>query len=152
MATVTGPEAHFPVVPLPLTVYVLTVFTTLVVLVTWRRLGSGRDRRGHGVSSLVLGAHTWGGLVGAVLWGVFLALPYDGAVWHSLLGLAGLGLWWATSWFGLLLLGRWLPSRGRHSDERDAGWFVGLGLSLLGHLGLAASAVVFTWAYLNNAV
>ncbi|WP_028472316.1 hypothetical protein [Nocardioides alkalitolerans] len=138
--------------PLSLTVYVLTAFATLVVVVTRRRLRAGGDRHGHGVSSLVLGVHTWAGLAAAVLWTVFLLLPYDGAVWHSLLGLAGLGLWWTTSWFGLLLLGRWLPSRGRHSDDRDAGWFVGLGLSLLGHLGLAASAVAFTWGYLTNAV
>ncbi|MDN7122796.1 hypothetical protein INN71_15505 [Nocardioides sp. ChNu-153] len=145
-------------VPDPLAVHLLTAFAVVVVLLTRRVLGrrstSARQgpRHGHGVSPWLLDVHTGAGLAGGLLWVVFLLVDQDGATWHSLLGVVGLGLWWITGWAGLLLLGRWLPSRGRHSDARDRGWFVGLGLALLGHLGVAASAVVFTLAYLSGSV
>lgn len=140
--------------PDPLVVYVLTVFSTVVVLVTRQVLAAGgkRIRHGHGVSPLLRSLHFRVGLAAVALWGAFLSIPQDGKTWHSLLGLAGLGCWWVTGWVGLFLLGRWLPSGGRHSDDRDAGWLARFGLSLVGHVGLALSTVVFTLGYVLGTV
>ncbi|WP_447644815.1 hypothetical protein [Nocardioides zeae] len=138
-------------VPSSLAVYALTVFCAVVVVLTRWILGSGRSP-GHGVSPLVLGAHTGAGLLGTVVWTAFILIPADGEAWHSALGAVGLGAWWVTGWFGVLLLGRWLPSRGRHSDARDRRWFVGLTTALVGHVGVLVSGVVFTLGYLFGAV
>jgi hypothetical protein len=55
--------------------------------------------------------------------------------------------------FGLMILVRWLPSRGKHSsapvlDE----WSEGPALSILAHVGMLVGVCVFTWAYLTSAV
>ncbi|MDT9594041.1 hypothetical protein RDV89_13240 [Nocardioides zeae] len=138
-------------VPVPDTflVYVLTVFSVVVVAATrWVLSPSRAGGHGHGVSPGLLNVHTAAGVVGAVLWCGFLSLPFDGETWHSLIGVLGLGGWWITGWFGLLLLGRWLPSRGRHSDAQDHGWVLPFVVALVGHVGVALSAVVFTLGYL----
>ncbi len=54
---------------------------------------------------------------------------------------------------GLLILGRWLPSRGRHAaDATSDTWSEGPGLSVLAHVGMLVGVIVFTWAYLVAAV
>ena len=53
----------------------------------------------------------------------------------------------------LLLLGRWLPTRGRHADDKATdSWGSGPGLSVLAHVGMLVGVVVFTYAYLTSAV
>lgn len=140
--------------PDPVLVHALTVFAVLVVLVTRQVLpASGRRiRHGHGVSPLLRALHFRVGLAASLLWMLFLVLPGNGSTWHSLLGLAGLGAWWVTGWVGLFLLGRWLPSRGRRSHESDRGWILRFLVSVVGHVGVALSTVVFTLAYVLGVV
>ena len=52
-----------------------------------------------------------------------------------------------------MILVRWLPSHGKHASEavQDT-WSEGPGLSVLAHVGMLVGVVVFTFAYLTNAV
>lgn len=133
-----------------LATYVLTVLAAIVVIVTRLRLTGGEGLR---VSHGLVRAHTAIGGLGVVLWSIFLIAGDGGFPGRDLIGLIGLGCFWVTALIGLVLLARWLPARGKHSSAggaRRSGW--GFALSLLGHLGLAVGAAVFTWAYLTSAV
>lgn len=139
----------------PVIVYVLTAAAAVVVVLT--RLRLGRDRVGAGraeIARVPVGVHTIVGALALVVWVTFLVT--EGRVSEStstLVGLLGLVLWWVVALVGLLLLTRWLPTRGRHaSDGVEDSWSSGPGLSVLGHVGMLVGVVVFTYAYLVKAV
>jgi len=120
-------------------VYVLTALAAVVVVLTRLRLikdsAAGRHQVGHGI----LNVHTFCGVLALVGWGVYLV------------GVAALAFWWLTTFAGLLILLRWLPSRGRHATgARDDTWSEGPGLSVLGHVGMLAGVLVFTWYYVSR--
>jgi amino acid permease len=68
-------------------------------------------------------------------------------------GIISLGFWWIVTICGLLMLVRWLPSRGKHASEgfQDS-WSEGPGLSILAHVGMLVGVCIFTFAYLTSAV
>ncbi|WP_148613717.1 hypothetical protein [Nocardioides rubriscoriae] len=139
----------------PVIVYVLTVLAAVVVLLT--RLRLRRDREGAGRAEIARGpvaVHTVVGTLAVVTWGSFLVTGdqvSEGA--STLLGLVGLVLWWVVALAGLLILMRWLPTRGRHASSAvEDSWSSGPGLSMLGHLGMVVGVLVFTYAYLVKAV
>lgn len=140
-------------IPPPLAVYLLTAFALAVVLGTRQVLrGAGRRvRPGHGVSPTLLRTHTGVGLLAAVLWIAFLTIRADGQSWHSLMGVVGLAGWWITSWVGLLLLGRWLPTRGRHS-EAGTRWVGPFLVAAVAYVGVAVASGGFTLAYVFGSV
>src|SRR3954449_4510661 len=129
-------------------VYVLTALAAVVIVLTRLRLG----RRGGGAGRLQMGqalvhVHTIAGALALVLWVAFLVSGNDG------IGIAALGLWWVVVVAGLLILVRWLPSRGKHASEgKEDSWSEGPGLSVLAHVGMLVGVCVFTWAYLTSAV
>ncbi|MBI2244691.1 MAG: hypothetical protein HYU55_12380, partial [Nocardioides sp.] len=130
-------------------VYVLTVLAAVVIVLTRLRLGrqdggAGRLQMGNGL----LNVHTGAGAVALVLWLVFLVAGEDSAAGSETVGIIALALWWVVVVAGLLILVRWLPSRGRHASEgRDDSWSEGPGLSILAHVGMLVGVGVFTWAY-----
>lgn len=132
-------------------VYVLTALAAVVVVLTRVRLGrggSGRLEVGRGLLHL----HTVAGVLALVVWVAFLVAP-DDTPGSATIGIAGLALWWIVVVAGLLILVRWMPSRGRHaSGGRGDGWSGGPGLSVLAHVGMLVGVAVFTWAYLTSAV
>lgn len=131
-------------------VYVLTGLAALVIVLT--RLRLGRDDGGAGrvhVPLLLLNVHTGSGVLALVTWLVFLL---GGGSFSDntagIIGIAALALWWVVVVAGLLILVRWLPSRGRHAaDGREDTWSEGPGLSVLAHVGMLVGVGVFTWAY-----
>lgn len=136
-------------------VYVLTFLGAVVVALTRLRLGraeeSGARRVDVGPTWLL--AHTVLGSLALVVWLVFLVGPEDSLPGDPLVGIVALGLWWATAIAGLMILVRWLPSKGRHAVEvPEDSWSSGPGLSLLAHLGMVVGVAVFTWAYWTAAV
>jgi hypothetical protein len=134
------------------TVYVLTVLAAVVVLLTRLRLGRGGAGRLSMGRSLVT-VHTVAGTIALVSWVVFLVAPEDTPVGTSTFGILSLAFWWVTVIAGLLILVRWLPTRGRHaSDGASDSWSEGPGLSILAHVGMLVGVCVFTWAYLTSAV
>lgn len=139
---------------LPLTVYILTALAGLVVVLTRVRLGG--DKRGAGrlqISHALLNTHTISGLAALMTWTVFLLTGIGDADGNSLIGVAGLALFWITTVAGLMILVRWIPSRGRHSaDAVSDEWSEGPGLSILAHVGMLVGVCVFTWAYLTSAI
>ena len=131
-------------------VYVLTALAAVVVVLTRLRLGKSNAARRIDVGSRLLGVHTTTGVLALVLWLLYIvgdeALGDDIA---SLVGIAALGLWWIVVGAGLLILVRWLPTRGRHAAEATHdSWSDGPGLSILAHVGMLVGVAVFTWAYL----
>ncbi len=133
-------------------VYILTALAAVVVVLTRLRLrneeGAGRHKVGGGLVNL----HTLFGILALLTWVTFLVLPED-ASWSGLLGIVALGCWWVTVLAGLMLLVRWIPSRGRHaSNAIEDSWSEGPGLSVLAHVGLLVGVLVFTFAYLTSAV
>ncbi|WP_134739590.1 hypothetical protein [Nocardioides sp. 503] len=136
-------------------VYVLTALAALVVVLT--RLRLGRDEGGAGrvhVGRALLGLHTVSGVLALVVWLVFLlgggSFSEDT---ENLVGIAALALWWLVALAGLLILVRWLPTRGRHAaGGTEDSWSEGPGLSVLAHVGMAAGVAVFTHAYLASVV
>ncbi len=98
--------------------------------------------------------HTVAGGLALVGWLVYLVAA--GALGEGAAGLVGilsLACWWVVAGAGLLILARWMPSRGRHAaDATSDSWSEGPGLSVLAHVGMLVGVVVFTWAYLVAAV
>ncbi|WP_139984267.1 hypothetical protein [Nocardioides litoris] len=139
----------------PVIVYVLTALAAVVVVLT--RLRLRRERAGAGRVTIARGpvaVHTVAGTLALLLWVAFL-LTGDVVSENTstLLGILALVLWWVVALAGLMLLLRWLPARGRHaSGAVEDSWSSGPGLSLLGHVGMVAGVLVFTYAYLVKAV
>ncbi len=134
-------------------VYVLTGLALVVVVLTRLRMGRGQGAGRVYVGTLLLNAHTGAGVVALVSWTLFLVFSEDSALGDPLVGILGLAFWWVVATCGLLMLVRWLPSRGRHSSEgfHDS-WSEGPGLSVLAHVGMLVGVCIFTWAYLTSAV
>lgn len=139
----------------PVIVYVLTALAAVVVVLT--RLRLRRDRDGAGRVAIARGpvaVHTVAGVLAILTWGAFLVTGDSVSEGTStLLGIAGLLLWWIVTLAGLLLLVRWLPARGRHASVGvEDSWSGGPGLSVLGHVGMVVGVLVLTYAYLVKAV
>jgi hypothetical protein len=141
-------------VSLPVIVYVLTALAGLVVVLTRLRLGGDSVAAGHlQVSHALLNTHTVAGLSGVMVWSVFLFTGRGDADGNSLIGIAGLALFWITTVAGLMILTRWIQPRGKHAaGQVNDEWSEGPGLSILGHVGMLVGVCVFTWAYLTSAV
>jgi hypothetical protein len=131
-------------------VYVLTGLAAVVVVLTRLRLRRGTGAGRVYVGSRLVGLHTVAGALALVVWTGFLVAPEDMVVGSSTVGIVGLGLWWVVALAGLLILVRWLPSRGKHSSEgAQDSWSEGPGLSVLAHVGMLVGVVIFTVAYLK---
>ncbi len=88
-----------------------------------------------------------------MLWLLFLVADEDTALGSEVVGIVALAFWWITVVAGLLILVRWLPSRGKHaSSGTEDTWSEGPGLSILAHVGMLVGVSVFTYAYLTAAV
>ena len=125
-------------------VYVLTFLSAVVVVLTRVRLAQGKAAGQHQVGMGTVNAHTGFGVVALVLWVFFLLTGHD----LSVVGIVALFFYWLTALAGLMILLRWLPSRGKHaSDVADDSWSEGPGLSILAHAGMLVGVVVFTWFY-----
>lgn len=138
---------------LPVVVYVLTALAAVVVVLTRLRMRGGQGAGRAHVGQRLLDVHTGAGVLALVVWTVFLVVPESSPAGSSTVGIVGLGLWWVVTVAGLLILVRWLPSRGKHASEgRQDTWSEGPGLSVLAHVGMLVGVVVFTFAYLTSAV
>lgn len=135
-------------------VYILTALAVVVVVLTRLRMrqdsgGAGAVHVGEGFVNL----HTVAGSIAIVLWVIFLVADKDAALGSDVVGIIALAFWWVTVVAGLLILVRWLPSRGRHaSSGTEDTWSEGPGLSILAHVGMLVGVCIFTFAYLNSAV
>src|SRR6476646_7654448 len=110
---------------------------------------AGRFQVGRGLVNL----HTAAGAAALLVWLVFLVAGADTVLGGATVGIVALAFWWVTVVAGLLILVRWLPSRGRHaSSGQEDSWSEGPGLSVLAHVGMLVGVCVFTWAYLTSAV
>jgi hypothetical protein len=135
-------------------VYVLTALAAVVVVLT--RLRLGKDDGGAGrlaVPRVLVHVHFVAGLLALAVWLVFLVAGEDTTAGGAAVGIVALAFWWVVVVVGLLILVRWLPSRGKHaSGGREDSWSEGPGLSILAHVGMLVGVCVFTWAYLTSAV
>jgi hypothetical protein len=134
-------------------VYVFTALAALIVLLTrlrWQQeLVAGRTA----VSDRWALWHTVCGVLAVIAWTTFLVGSEDSWLGGAGMGIVGLGLWWLVVIFGIVILTRWLPSRGRHAGSgAQDGWAGGPWLSLLAHGGMLVITLVFTWAYLLQKV
>jgi hypothetical protein len=136
-------------VSLPVIVYVLTALAGLVVVLTRLRLGGDDKAAGRlQISRGLLNTHTVAGLSAIMTWTVFLFGVGDREV-ESVIGVAGLALFWVTTVAGLMILVRWMPSRGKHASAAvQDDWSEGPALSILAHVGMLVGVCLFTWAYL----
>ena len=138
---------------LPVVIYVLTALAAVVVVLTRLRMRGGQGAGRAHVGNRLLDVHTVAGTLAVVIWTIFLIAPKDSPLGSSTVGIIGLGFFWITTFAGLLILVRWLPSHGRHaSDAVQDTWSEGPGLSVLAHVGMLIGVVVFTFAYLTSAV
>ncbi|MEU4289853.1 hypothetical protein AB0E63_16635 [Kribbella sp. NPDC026596] len=129
----------------------LTALGAVVVLLTRVRLGGTVvDGTGHGAgragySASLLRVHTIVGVLTLLGWVVALVTDQRAI---ALVVLAG---WWLLAIVGLLLLARWLPSGGKHSEDAQGdAWGSGAGLSLLGHVGMVVGVGYFTFVALTD--
>jgi len=126
-------------------VYVLTALAAVLVVLTRHRLTPEAAAGRHQVGLGILNVHTVCGVLALVGWIVYLLGEND------LVGIIALAFWWLTAFAGLLILLRWLPSRGRHATTaRTDSWLRGPGLSVLAHVGMLACVLVFTWYYVSR--
>jgi hypothetical protein len=134
-------------------VYVLTGLALVVVVLTRLRMGRGQGAGRVFVGTMLLNFHTASGVLAVTSWMLFLAFSEDSALGSPVVGIIALGFWWIVTICGLLMLVRWLPSRGKHASEgfQDS-WSQGPGLSILAHVGMLVGVCIFTFAYLTSAV
>jgi hypothetical protein len=140
-------------VSLPVVIYVLTALAAVVVVLTRLRMQGGQGAGRFHVGKRLLDVHTATGVLALAVWTTFLIAPEDSPVGTSTFGIIGLGLFWIVTVTGLMILVRWMPSHGKHASEavQDT-WSEGPGLSVLAHVGMLVGVIVFTFAYLTNAV
>lgn len=135
-------------------VYILSALAAVVVLLT--RLRLGREGGGAGryeVGGALLNVHTVAGALALLVWVVYIVAGEDTALGGPFAGIIAIALWWVTTLAGLLILVRWLPSRGRHADHgQEDTWSDGPGLSVLAHVGMLVGVLVFTYAYADSVV
>jgi uncharacterized membrane protein len=125
-------------------VYVLTFLSAVVVVLTRVRLSQARAAGHHQVGMGTVNAHTVCGVLAIALWAFFLVTGHD----NSWVGVVALFFYWLTALVGLLILMRWVPSRGKHaSGTADDRWSEGPGLSVLAHVGMLVGVFVFTWYF-----
>jgi hypothetical protein len=125
-------------------VYALTFLSAVAVVLTRLRLSRPGAAGQQEVGTGTVNAHTALGLVALALWVFFLVTGHR----SSVVGVVALFFYWLLAIVGLLILTRWLPSRGRHaSDAADDSWSTGPGLSILAHVGMLVGVVVFTWFF-----
>lgn len=138
---------------LPVVIYVLTALAAVVVVLTRLRMRHGQGAGRFHVGNRLVDVHTVTGVLALVTWTVFLIAPENSPAGSSSFGIIGLGLFWIVTVTGLMILVRWLPSHGKHASEavQDT-WSEGPGLSVLAHVGMLVGVIVFTFAYLTNAV
>ena len=128
-------------------VYVLTFLSAVVVVLTRVRLTQARAAGQHQVGLGTVNAHTAFGSLALVLWVFFLVTGHD----NSWFGVVALFFYWLTAILGLLILMRWVPSRGKHaSGTTDDSWSEGPGLSVLAHVGMLVGVLVFTWYFATH--
>jgi hypothetical protein len=128
-------------------VYVLTFLSAVVVVLTRVRLSQARAAGQHQVGMGTVNAHTAFGVIAVVLWVYFLVTGHD----SSWVGIVALFFYWLTALIGLLILMRWVPSRGKHaSGATDDRWSEGPGLSVLAHVGMLVGVLVFTWYFATH--
>ena len=135
-------------------VYILTALAAVVVVLTRLRLGKQEGGAGRvSVGPSLLNLHTVAGVLALMVWVAYLIAQEDTAVGGELAGIIGLALWWIVTLAGLLILVRWIPSRGRHADTaQEDTWSEGPGLSILAHVGMLVGVLVFTYAYAEGLV
>ena len=134
-------------------VYILTALAAVVVVLTRLRLAQDKAAGKIQVGRGLVNVHTVAGVLALVLWGLFLVADEETALGGSAVGILALACWWVVVVAGLLILVRWLPSRGKHaSDGQEDSWSEGPGLSVLAHVGMLVGVCVFTYAYLTSAV
>jgi hypothetical protein len=141
-------------VPIQVTVYVLTALATVVIVLTRLRLGRGTTGAGRThVGAALVRVHTVVGVLALLIWVAFLVADSESALGSSTAGIIALALWWVVALIGLMILVRWLPSRGRHAaSATEDRWSSGPALSVLAHGGMLVGVCVFTYAYLNSQV
>ncbi len=129
----------------------LTALGAVVVLLTRVRLGGTvvdgtvRSSGVYGYSVALLRIHTTVGVITLLAWIVALVTGQRGIAFLALVG------WWLLAIVGLLLLARWLPSGGKHSEEKKGdAWGSGAGLSVLGHVGTVLGVCYFTFVTLTD--
>jgi hypothetical protein len=135
-------------------VYILTALAAVVVVLTRLRLGKQEGGAGRvNVGSGLLNVHTGAGGLALVVWIVYLVAPEDSAAGGELVGIVALALWWVVTLAGLLVLVRWVPSRGKHATTGvEDTWSEGPGLSILAHVGMLVGVLVFTYAYAGSLI
>ena len=125
-------------------VYVLTFLSAVVVVLTRVRLSQDEAAGQHQVGMGTVNLHSAFGVVAVLLWAFFLVTGHDSA----LVGVVALFFYWLTALVGLMILLRWMPSRGKHaSGTAYDRWSEGPGLSILAHAGMLVGVLVFTWFY-----
>lgn len=123
-------------------VYLITFLSLAVVIGTRLRLRGG--------SSGWLQLHTGFGVVGSVIWLVFLVAPDSSRAGSSAVGIVGLGCWWVVSLVGLMLVRSTRPGGGRRvaSVRRGGGHLLALAV----HLVVLVAWIFCTWAYATKKV
>jgi drug/metabolite transporter (DMT)-like permease len=122
-------------------VYGLTALGAVVVVATRLQLDDESAPGRHHVGRGILNLHTVLGVLALVGWVVYLVNADD------LVGIVALAFWWLTVFVGLMILLRWLPSRGRHATVADGTSSDGPALSVLAHIGMLFGVMGFTWFY-----
>ncbi len=129
-------------------VWMLTGLAAVVILITRTRLHATQRQSGvSDVPDAVLNVHTFAGVWALAFWvWTLLGAP-------SWAGRIGLVLWWLVTLVGLLVLARWLPGKGSHSQAAtDDTIAQGPGLSILGHVGMLLGVAFFTWVLVADKV
>jgi hypothetical protein len=140
-------------VSIQLIAYILTALGLVVVVLTRIRLRKDTVAGRTQVPLILVNVHSVLGLLGLGLWSVYLISPESSPLGRPNVGLIGLACLWVVAVCGLLILMRWLPTRGRHASATAGdSWSDGPGLSVLAHVGMFVGICVETVAYMLGSI
>lgn len=133
-------------------IWTLTAVVAVVVLATPLRLHRESGRSGIRIGRTVSRIHTVAGLVGVAAWAALVQWGEDVVLGDALMGVIALAGFWVTTFSGLLIMLRWLPTPGDHDRCSWRDRFTGPIPSVVGHLAVLAITVYFCWAYVSFTV
>lgn len=133
-------------------VYVLTALAVVDVVLTRLRFSGGRASGRLQVAPRLLDVHTVGGSLAVLLWAAFLASGFGPKDGNALVGVLALACFWVTTVAGLMILARWIPSRGKRARNELVvdSWGRTPLLSIVAHVGMLLGVLVLSYAYLDR--
>lgn len=128
-------------------IWILTAVCAVVVVATPFRLRREATHGGIRIGRGVQRIHTLAGVIAVLAWAALVHWGREVWLGDALMGVIGLAGFWITTFSGLMIMLRWLPTKGDTDRRSFADTLRGPVPSVIGHLAVLGATCYFCWAY-----